>query len=74
MGVVVLVVLVLSLVVCGGGESDQSGNFNVVKVQCMVVFGDSLSDVGIYMLVVVVVGGGKFIINFGLIWVEIVVG
>ncbi len=40
--------LALSLTACGGGETDQSGNPSVVKVQRMVVFGDSLSDAGTY--------------------------
>ena len=47
MGVVASANLALSLTACGGGESDQSGNPNVAKVQRMVVFGDSLSDAGV---------------------------
>lgn len=46
MGVVASATLALGLAACGG-ESDQSGNPNVAKVQRMVVFGDSLSDAGV---------------------------
>ncbi|CAJ0810267.1 SGNH/GDSL hydrolase family protein [Ralstonia wenshanensis] len=74
MGVVASAALALSLAACGGGESDQSGNPNVAKVQRMVVFGDSLSDAGTYTPAAAAVGGGKFTTNPGPIWAETVAG
>lgn len=62
----------LGLTACGGGETDQSGNPNVVKVQRVVVFGDSLSDAGTYTPAAQAVGGGKFTTNPGPIWAETV--
>ncbi|AXW16945.1 MULTISPECIES: SGNH/GDSL hydrolase family protein [Ralstonia solanacearum species complex] len=64
--------LALSLTACGGGETDQSGNPSVVKVQRMVVFGDSLSDAGTYTPVAQAVGGGRFTTNPGPVWAETV--
>ena len=64
MGVVASATLALGLAACGG-ESDQSGNPNVAKVQRMVVFGDSLSDAGTYTPAAAAVGGGKFTTNPG---------
>ncbi|QUP54835.1 GDSL family lipase [Ralstonia syzygii] len=64
--------LALGLTACGGGETDQSGNPNIAKVQRMVVFGDSLSDIGTYTPVAQAVGGGKFTTNPGPVWAETV--
>ncbi|WP_439890225.1 SGNH/GDSL hydrolase family protein [Ralstonia sp. 25C] len=64
--------LALGLSACGGGESDQGGNDNVVKVQRVVVFGDSLSDAGTYTPAAAAVGGGRFTTNPGPVWVETV--
>lgn len=64
-------VLALGLTACGG-ETDQSGNSNVAKIQRMVVFGDSLSDAGTYTPVAAAVGGGKFTTNPGPVWAETV--
>ena len=63
--------LVLGLSACGG-ESDQSGNTSVAKVQRVVVFGDSPSDAGTYTPVAQAVGGGKFTTNPGPIWADTV--
>jgi len=63
--------LALGLTACGG-ESDQTGNPNVAKVQRMVVFGDSLSDAGTYTPVAQAVGGGRFTTNPGPVWAETV--
>jgi phospholipase/lecithinase/hemolysin len=42
------------------------------KFQRLIVFGDSLSDVGTYSTMAGVFGGGKFTTNPGKIWIEVV--
>ncbi|CAN5684637.1 SGNH/GDSL hydrolase family protein [soil metagenome] len=61
----------LVLAACGGGDGDQSPR---VKYSKLVVFGDSLSDVGTYATPgVVASGGGKYTVNSATakIWVEL---
>lgn len=53
----------LVLAGCGGGGSDQASTNNT-GFTSMVVFGDSLSDIGSYKVgVVAAVGGGKWTVN-----------
>lgn len=59
--------LPLLLVACGGGDDDAPSYSSVVT------FGDSLSDVGTYRTAgMAALGGGKFTVNDGDIWVELV--
>ncbi|MDB5851480.1 MAG: hypothetical protein JWP29_5232, partial [Rhodoferax sp.] len=63
--------LAVALAACGGGGGgDQT---SVVKFSSLVVFGDSLSDVGSYRTPgIAAAGGGKYTVNGpdGLVWVE----
>lgn len=61
----------LVLAACGGGDGDQSPR---IKYSKLVVFGDSLSDVGTYATPgIVASGGGKYTVNSATakIWVEL---
>ncbi len=61
----------LVLAACGGGDGDQTAR---VKYSKLVVFGDSLSDVGTYATPgIVASGGGKYTVNSATakIWVEL---
>lgn len=56
----------LLLAACGGGGGDDVPSYSRV-----VSFGDSLSDVGTYRTAgMAALGGGKFTVNDGAIWVE----
>jgi phospholipase/lecithinase/hemolysin len=50
---------------CGGGSGD-----NLPPVNRIIVFGDSMSDSGTYAPAAQAVGGGKFTVNPGMVWVE----
>ncbi|SAK52253.1 acylhydrolase [Caballeronia temeraria] len=67
--------LIAALTACGGGSGGDSGGSGSsapaggVKLQ-VVVFGDSLSDVGTYAPIAGVVKGGRFTTNPGQVWTQ----
>ena len=70
-GLALAAVTSLLLAACGGGDGDQSPKVQYSKV---VVFGDSLSDVGTYATPgIQALGGGKFTVNGAdaKIWIEL---
>lgn len=74
--VVIVGVVFVLFVVCGGGDDNNSSVLNMlllgVKMQ-IVLFGDSLFDVGIYLQIKFGFGGGCFMINLGQVWMQNVV-